>query len=79
MNSCKELLVNHEKSQLLWASPRELYNIYQAELCGCEIITVPHNLLNKLDLINKDLINYSKETVKMFFDDASKSGFTINT
>ena len=79
MNRCKELLVNHKKSQLLWASPRELYNIYQAELCGCDIITVPHNLLNKLNLINKDLINYSKETVKMFFDDALKSGFQINT
>lgn len=79
MNRCKELLVNHKKSKLLWASPRELYNIYQAELCGCDIITVPHNLLNKLNLINKDLINYSKETVKMFFDDALKSGFQINT
>ncbi len=79
MNRCKELLINHKKSQLLWASPREIYNIYQAELCGCDIITVPHNLLSKLNLINKDLLNYSKETVKMFFDDASKSGFTINT
>ena len=78
INQCKKLLDNHKKSELLWASPREVFNIYQAELCGCDIITVPHDLLNKLKLINKDLTTYSQETVKMFFDDATKSGYKIN-
>ena len=63
--------------ELLWASPRELLNIIQASQSGCHIITVTHDLLAKLALVGKDLNQYSLETVKMFYDDATKSGFSL--
>ncbi len=63
--------------ELLWASTRELINIQQAQDCGCDIITVPNELLAKLHLIGKDLTEYSLETVKMFYDDAKASGFSL--
>jgi transaldolase len=62
---------------LLWASPRELLNIVQAEQVGCDIITVTPDLLKKLDLIGKDLATYSLETVQMFYNDATAAGFTL--
>lgn len=65
------------KAQILWASPREVLNIYQAEECGCHIITVTDDLLKKLSLKGKDLGEYSLDTVKMFYNDASKAGFKI--
>jgi transaldolase len=61
--------------ELIWASPRELLNIYHADAIGCHIITVTHDILKKLSLIGKDLNEYSLETVKMFHDDAQKAGF----
>lgn len=64
-------------SQILWASPREVLNIYQAEKCGCHIITVTDGLLEKLSLYGKSHDSYSLDTVKMFYDDAQKSGFAI--
>ena len=64
-------------SKILWASPREVLNIYQAEQCGVHIITVTDALLSKIPLRNKSLSEYSVETVKMFYDDAAKSGFSI--
>jgi transaldolase len=64
-------------AEVLWASPREVLNIYQAEECGCHIITVPNDLLPKLALRDKDLLAYSRETVRMFYDDALKSGFSL--
>lgn len=64
--------------ETLWASPREIYNYVQAKLCGCNIITMTPELINKLKLIDKDLTDYSYETVKMFYDDACKSGFKID-
>ncbi len=79
MVEAKKLLSEFPKSKLLWASPREVLNIYQAEKCKCDIITVPHAILGKLTNINKDLEVFSKETVQMFYDDASKSGFNIET
>lgn len=79
MRTVKELLKNHSNAELLWASPRELYNIYQAENCDCDIITIPHALTKKFSVINKDLIEYSKETVEMFYNDALESNFNIDT
>jgi transaldolase len=64
--------------ELIWASPRELYNIVQADTIGCHIITVTHDLLRKLPLLGKDLNEYSLDTVKMFFDDARAAGFTLD-
>lgn len=61
----------------LWASSREAYNIYEAERIGCHIITVTNDLMGKLKLHNKDLTQYSLETVKMFYDDAAASGYVL--
>jgi transaldolase len=65
------------KIELLWASPREVLNIYQAEKMGCHIITVTPDLIKKLALKDKDLDAYSLETVQMFYNDAVKAGFNI--
>ena len=65
------------KAELLWASPRELLNIFQADEIGCHIITVSHDVLAKLSLIGKDLDEYSLETVQMFHRDATAAGFKI--
>lgn len=61
----------------LWASSREAYNIYEADRIGCHIITVTNDLIKKIKLQNKDLTQYSLETVKMFYDDAAASGYTL--
>ncbi len=63
--------------QLLWASPRELLNIRQAEACGCDIITLGSDLLAKRHLLGKDLTEFSLDTVKMFRDDAVKAGYML--
>ena len=63
--------------ELIWASPRELLNIFQANAIGCHIITATNDILRKLDLVGKDLDDYSLDTVKMFFDDAAKAGYTL--
>lgn len=65
------------KAKILWASPREVLNIYQAEECGCHIITVTDDLLKKLSLHGKNLGEYSLDTVKMFYSDAQKAGFKL--
>ena len=67
------------KAELLWASSRELLNIFQADAVGCHIITVTYDMLKKMSLIGKDLNLYSLETVLMFYKDAVAAGFTINT
>ncbi len=64
-------------SQLVWASPRELLNIIQADEIGCHIITVTSDVLKKVSLIGKDLHDYSLETVQMFHNDAAHSGYTL--
>ncbi len=64
-------------AKVLWASPREVLNIYQAEQVGCHIITVTNDLISKLKLKNKNLEEYSLETVKMFYNDATSAGFTL--
>jgi transaldolase len=65
------------KAEVLWASPREVLNIYQAEECGCHIVTVPSDFLAKLALRNKDLTQVSMETVQMFYSDAARAGYVI--
>ena len=71
------ILRENPQSELIWASPRELLNIYHAEQSGCHIITVTSDVLRKLHLIGKDLSDYSLETVKMFYDDGVKSGYAL--
>lgn len=65
------------KSMLLWASPRELLNIFQAEECGCAIITCTSEILKKLAMVGKPLDELSLDTVKMFYNDASAAGFKL--
>lgn len=77
MSQSLELMRNNSKSELIWASPRELLNIFQADRIGCHIITATSDLINKLNLIGKDLSEYSLDTVKMFRDDALASGYQI--
>ena len=72
------LLANVPGAELIWASPRELLNVFQAEAVGCHIITATNDILKKLDLIGKDLADYSLDTVKMFFNDAAQAGFTLD-
>ena len=68
---------SNSKSELIWASPRELLNVFQADSIGCHIITATSDILNKLDLVGKDLTDYSLDTVKMFKNDSVASGFVI--
>jgi transaldolase len=75
MKSALEMLPS--TTQLVWASPRELLNIFQADEIGCHIITVTSDILKKLSLIGKDLHDFSLETVQMFHDDAARSGYTL--
>lgn len=66
-------------AELIWASPRELLNIFQADSIGCHVITATNDILKKLSLAGKDLADYSLDTVKMFFNDAAQAGFTLDT
>jgi transaldolase len=72
-----KLLNRHPGQELIWASPRELLNIYQADEIGCHVITVTSDILKKLHLVGKDLDEFSLETVKMFRDDAQKAGYQL--
>jgi transaldolase len=64
-------------SELIWASPRELLNIFQADDIGCHIITVTNEILRKLPLVDYDLNKYSLDTVKMFYNDAVVAGYKL--
>jgi transaldolase len=77
MAAAVEMLRPYKNQELIWASPRELLNIFQADGIGCHIITVTNDILKKLELVGKDLAEYSLETVKMFRDDAVKAGFRL--
>jgi len=77
MKSCLIKMKNNPSSELLWASTRESLNIFQANDIGCHIITVPINILNKVNLIDYDLNDYSLDTVKSFYQDALKAKFKI--
>ena len=65
------------KAEVIWASPRELLNIFQADETGCQVITVSNNILKKLDLVGYDLDKYSLDTVKMFYKDAIYAGYKL--
>ena len=71
------ILQPHPNLELIWASPRELLNIYHAESVRCHIITVTNDVLKKLDLIGKDLDEFSLDTVRMFHGDAAKAGYQL--
>jgi transaldolase len=75
MGNCLDILSKNQSSELIWASPRELLNVFQANSIGCHIITATNDILKKLDLVGKNLEEYSLETVKMFNDDAIKAGY----
>jgi transaldolase len=66
-----------DKQEIIWASPRELLNVFQADAIGCHIITVTPDVLKKLAIVGKDLGEYSLDTVKMFRTDAVAAGFTL--
>jgi transaldolase len=77
MAAAVELVRPYANIELLWASPRELLNIFQADAVGCHIITASNDILTKLQLVGKDLHEYSLDTVKMFRADAVKAGFRL--
>jgi transaldolase len=72
-----EILQPVPTAELIWASPRELLNIFQADAIGCHIITVTHDILKKLPLVGRDLHDYSLDTVKMFHGDAEHAGYSL--
>ena len=78
MQEAVRILKSRPKAELLWASPRESYNIIQANDVGCHIITITKDLQKKMDLFGKDLDAYSLETVKMFYRDATSAGYDID-
>jgi transaldolase len=77
MAAAVEMLRAYPRMELIWASPRELLNIFQADDIGCHIITATPDILKKLSVVGRNLDEYSLETVKMFHDDAKKSGYKL--
>ena len=77
MAAAVEMLKVAPAAELIWASPRELLNIFQADDIGCQVITVTNDILKKLSLVNYDLQEYSLDTVKMFYSDAVSANFKI--
>jgi transaldolase len=75
MAKAVEILAPSPNIKLIWASPRELFNVFQANAIGCHIITATNDILKKLSLVGKDLLAYSLETVKMFQSDAESAGY----
>jgi transaldolase len=78
MKEAVNIVSKNPKAELIWASPRELLNLFQADEIGCHIITVTSDILAKLKLVGKDLDEYSLETVKMFHNDAAKAGYCLD-
>ncbi|HEV2687175.1 MAG TPA: transaldolase family protein, partial [Bryobacteraceae bacterium] len=77
LRAALECIKPYPEIELIWASPRELFNVVQANEIGCHIITVTHDLLKKLPLLGKDLREYSLDTVKMFYNDAQAASFKL--
>lgn len=77
MIEARKILKPLQNTDLLWASSRELLNIFQAEACDCQIITVTNDIIKKLKMVNKDLDELSLDTVKMFREDAMNAGFKL--
>jgi transaldolase len=77
MRQAVDMLKTNTKAELVWASSREVFNIFQADAAGCHVITVTNDILEKLSIVGYDLNEYSLDTVKMFYNDAQSSGFTL--
>lgn len=77
MSKAVQILKKNSKAELIWASPRELLNIFQADGIGCHVITVTNDILKKLSLVGYNLDEYSLDTVKMFYNDAVSAGFSL--
>jgi transaldolase len=77
MKSSLEIVEENTNCKIIWASPRELLNVFQADEIGCQIITATNDILKKLSLIGKNLEDYSLETVEMFYKDANDAGYSI--
>jgi len=77
MSAAVELLEQTPNAELIWASPRELLNVFQADSVRCHIITATNDILKKLALVGKDLSEYSLDTVKMFHNDALQAGYSL--
>jgi transaldolase len=77
MAKALELLKANSNAELVWASSREIFNIFQADAVGCHVITVTSDILSKLSLLGYDLSEYSLDTVKMFYDDAQRAAFSL--
>lgn len=78
MSEAVAILRPNPVAELIWASPRELLNIFHADSIGCQVITVTNDILKKLELVGKDLDEYSLDTVKMFYADAVSAGFELD-
>jgi len=79
MHEAVRVMKARPKAELIWASPRELLNVFQGDSVGCHIITATNDILKKLSLVGKDLGTYSLDTVKMFYEDAQAAGYSIKT
>jgi transaldolase len=77
MANAVSIMLDAPRSELIWASPREILNVVQADQVGCHIITMTHDLLAKLGSLGKDLDQFSLETVQMFRRDAQAAGFSL--
>lgn len=77
MSAAVELTKLNSKAEVIWASPRELLNVFHANSIGCQVITVTNDILKKLELVGYDLDTYSLDTVKMFYNDAVAAGFSL--
>jgi transaldolase len=77
MREALGVMAGHSNLELIWASPREILNVVQADAIGCHVITVTHDVLKKLPLLGRDLLEHSLDTVKMFYRDAVAAGFTV--
>jgi transaldolase len=73
------LLAVAPAAELIWASPREVLNVMQADAAGCHVVTLTGDLLKKLELLGKDLTQFSIETARMFYDDARKAGLSLSS
>lgn len=77
MSAAVQITKMNSKAEVIWASPRELLNVFQADEIGCQIITVTNDILKKLELVDYDLNSYSLDTVKMFYNDALAAGYKL--
>lgn len=77
MSESLRILTENTRTELIWASPRELLNVFQANQIGCHVITATNDILKKLELVGYDLNSYSLDTVKMFRNDALSAGYSI--